>query len=122
MRLSTVTKAKTSLSVDISCGKGGQRTSKRGCVSIEFALQNGEIPVRIVNMNIDHSSKEGRMRDLAQIMLAHYDFLKQTTQGGASTLFMCGGFNFEVRLLQSHKSRIQNSLKEKDWNEIEECL
>ena len=63
--LSNVTKAKTSLAIDISCGKGGQRTSKRGSVSIEFALQNGEIPVRVVNMNIDHSSKEGRMRDLA---------------------------------------------------------
>jgi hypothetical protein len=49
-------------------------------------------------MFIDDTSSENRMRDLAKIMLAHYDFMKTTKKAGAFTLYLCGGFNFETKL------------------------
>jgi hypothetical protein len=36
--ISQVSKVKEGLSIDISTGKGGQRTSKRGAISIDFSL------------------------------------------------------------------------------------
>ena len=54
-------------------------------------------------MYIDYTNRENRMRDLAKVMLAHYDFMKTTKKAGAFTQFLCGGFNFEVKLNNEHK-------------------
>jgi hypothetical protein len=57
--------ARSSLAVDISRGVGGQRTSKRGAVSLEFGLKGGRTLIRIVNLHIDWKDRNSRFKDLA---------------------------------------------------------
>jgi hypothetical protein len=65
------------------------------------------------------------MRDLAKIMLDHYDFMKTTKKAGVYSMFLCGGFNFEVKLNMQHKKKIQKCLSDLDnldFGSVEEIL
>jgi hypothetical protein len=92
-----VTHAKIGPSVDISRGYGGQKTSKRGAVSIDFSLTNGLTQIRIVNLNIDDTDSDKRLKDLHDVLAEHHAFQDSATHA-SSALFVCGGMNFPVEI------------------------
>jgi hypothetical protein len=83
-QLDKVLNADSDIAVDIHDGKGGPNCSKRGSVSLSFFLK--DVKFTIINFQLKKSAYTKRLRDLANIFLAHREALADN-----SSVFVLAG-------------------------------